>query len=220
MPEDSDSRAHDLSGWLRRRGWRGPRGPVQRAIRDTLRDHLRRGRDGFTLREVMEDAGLDYDNTSDYFAAHTFVAAMRKVTVDFSEWFWREPEYRRYVDDGFTDKTVFKKVVEAMASYDIYPISYDREEKKYRPLTLETWARITKQRAIAIRTEFVRRATEMTSMSRKFPLLRELYPVPTLPTDGRFLALPGARRFRCERCHMTFVDKSWLEAHEKRWHPE
>jgi len=172
------------------------------------------------MREVMEDAGLDYDNTSDYFAAHTFVAAMRKITVDFSEWFWREPEYQKYFDDGFTDKTVFKKMVEAMTSYDIYPISYERGEGKYRPLSLENWARITKQRAVAIRTEFVRRATEITWMSKRFPVLRDLYPVPTLPTDGRFIALPGGRRFRCEQCHMTFVDKSWLEAHEKRWHPE
>ncbi len=220
MPEDPDPRAHDLTGWLRRRGWRGPRGPVQRAIRDTLGEYLRRGRDGFTLREVMEDAGLDYDSTSDYFAAHTFVAAMRRVTVDFSEWFWREPAYRKYVEDGFTDKTVFKKVVEAMASYDIYPISYDRELKKYRPLTLETWVRITKQRAVAIRTEFVRRAEEMTAMSKKFPVLRTLYSVPTLPTDGRFLALPGRRPFRCGKCSMSFVDKTSLEAHGKRRHPE
>lgn len=220
MPEDSNPRAHNLSGWLRRRGWRGPRGPVQRAIRDTLRDYLRQGRDGFTLREVMEDAGLDYDNTSDYFAAHTFVAAMRKVTVDFSEWFWLQPEYSKIVNDGFTDKTVFRKVVEAMASYDIFPISYDREVKRYRPLALETWARITKQRAVAIRTEFVRRAEEMTAMSRKFPVLRTLYPVPKLPTDGRFLALPAARHFRCDRCGMTFVDKPSLEVHEKRRHPE
>jgi hypothetical protein len=168
----------------------------------------------------MEDSSLDYDNTSDFIAAHTFVAAMRKVTVDFSEWFWHEPEYAKYVDDGFTSKTVFKKVVEAMASHEIYPLSYDREAKKYKLLTLGAWARITKQRAIALRTEFVRRAEELTSMSKKFPALRELYPVPALPTDGRFLALPGVRRFRCVTCKMTFVDKSWLEAHERRRHTE
>lgn len=220
MPEDTGPRAHDLSGWLRRRGWRGPRGPVQRAIRDTLRDYLRRERGGFTLREVMEDAGLDYDHTSDYFAAHTFVAAMRKVTVDFSDWFWGEPAYKAYRENGFTDKTVFKKVVAAMFSYDIYPISYDREAKKYRSLTLEAWVRIMKQRAVAIRTEFVRRAEEMTSMSKKFPVLRELYQVPALPTDGRFLALPGVRRFRCGKCSMAFVDQSSLEAHLQRRHNE
>ncbi len=220
MPEDPSPRAHDLTGWLRRRGWRGPHGPIQRAIRETLREYARRGRNGFTLREVMEDANLDYDSTSDFFAAHAFVAAMRRVTVDFSEWFWMQPEYRKIVDDGFTDKTVFRKVVEAMAQYDIYPIFYDREVKKYVPLTLEAWARITKQRALAIRTEFIRRAEEVTTMSGKYPVLGDLYNIPHLPTDGPFLGLPGRRPFRCRRCPMAFADETSREVHERRWHTE
>ncbi len=218
MPEDPNLRARDLGGWLRRRGWRGPHGPVQRAIRDTLREYTRKGHGGFTLREAMEDAGLDYDNTSDFFAAHYFLSAMRKVVLDFSEWFWVQPEYQKYIEDGLSDKGVFRKVVEAMESHNIFPISYDHNQKKYLPLTLEAWARITKQRAVSIRTEFLRRAEEVTLMSTKFPVLRELYQVPELPTDGKFLALPGARRFRCGRCSMAFVDEASLEVHAKRRH--
>ena len=220
MPEDRTPRAHDLSGWLRRRGWRGPRGPSQRGIRDVLRTYIQRGREAFTLREIMDEAGLDFDNRSDYIAAHTFIASMREITADFSDWFWHEPAYRRYTEDGYTDKTVFKKVVDAMTGYDIFPIFFDERIKKYRLLTLDGWVRLTRRRAGAIRTEFIRRAEELAGMAEKFLAIGEMYPAPALPTNGRFIALPGARPFQCGSCSMAFIDKASLEGHTRRRHPE
>lgn len=209
-----------LRGFLRQRGWRGPVGPDQRAIWNALRKFVRREQETFTLEDVMEEAGLKFDSYSDRTAAASFLKRMREVIVEASEWFWTQPEYQKYVDDGFTDKTVFRKMVEALASYDIYPIQYDREAKKYALITLEGWVRIVHMRAIAIRNEFVRRAEDLALMSSKFEALKEMVTPPALPTDGKFIELPGPRSYRCGKCHMAFVDQESLEDHKQRRHPK
>jgi hypothetical protein len=168
----------------------------------------------------MASAELDYDDKSDYSASLAFLSRMRRVLVDASEWFWELPEYKKYVDDGFTDKTVFKKLVEALRSHDIYPIYFDEGKKNYGFLTLEGLARLIKKRALAMRNEFLARAEELAILSKKFPALREMYAPPALSTDGRFIELPASTPHRCGKCNMAFVTKQDLSDHNERRHPE
>lgn len=215
-----DEDIQSLRGWLRRRGYQGPRGPTQRALRDALRRFRQTERNAFTLREAMAEAGLDYDSKSDYFAAMQFLSRMRQTVADFSEWFWTQPRYKRYVDDGFTDKTVFNKLVTAMTSYEIFPVFFDANIDSYRLLTLEGWASLTRKRAWAVRTEIVRHVEELNIMQEKFHMLKEMYPPPTLPTDGQFIQLPEKLPHQCEKCGMAFEDEDSFDIHMKRRHPE
>jgi len=215
-----DVDVQSLRGWLRRRGYQGPRGPAQRALRDALRRFKEAGKDTFTLREAMADAGLDYDSKSDYIAAMQFLSRMREAVSDFSTWFWTQPRYKEYIDDGLTDKAVFRKLVTAMTSYEIFPVFFDADIDGYHLLTLEGWARLTHKRALAMRNEIVRRVEELNIMQQKFPMLKEVYPPPSLPTDGQFIQLPEKLGFHCLECGMEFEDANSYDAHMKRRHPE
>ncbi len=215
-----DEDVRSLRGWLRRRGYQGARGPTQRALRDTLRRYLSDGRETFTLREAMTDAGLDYDSKSDYLAALQFLARMRQAVSDFSAWFWTQPKYQKYVNDGFTDKGLFRKMVRAMISFEIFPVFYDAEIDSFRLLTLEGWARLTLKRAWAVRNEIVRHVEELNIMRQKFPMLREVCPAPALPTNGQFIQLPEKLAIHCFECGMDFEDPDSYHVHMKRRHPE
>jgi len=212
------SEPRTLRGFLRRRGWRGPIGPSQCAIRDVLRKFTRKGRTSFTLVEVLDEADLDFDSFSDRVMAQAFLKRMREVVVETADWFRDQPEYQKYRDNGFSDKTVFRKLVEALVSYDVYPIQYNREIKEYTFMTLEGWVRIVKMRAIAIRNEFVRHAEDMAFMTRRFKAIKEMVTPPQLPTDGRFIKLPGPRHYRCGKCGIAFIDQESLDAHIDRRH--
>ncbi len=218
--QNIDEDVQSLRGWLRRRGYQGARGSVQRALRDTLRRYLDARRDTFTLREAMTDAGLDYGSKSDYNAALQFIARMRQAVSDFSTWFWTQPKYKKYVDDGLTDKAVFMKMVRAMISYEIFPVFYDAEVDSFRLLTLEGWARLTLKRAWAVRSEIVRHVEELNIMRQKFPMLREVCPAPALPTNGLFIQLPERLAIHCLECGMDFEDADSYHTHMKRRHPE
>ena len=221
MPAErpSENDIQSLRGWLRLYGWAGFRGPVQRSVRDAIRRRFRGSMTGFTLEEIMDECGLDYEKWRDRTASHGVIDRMRAVTVEFSEWFARHPRYGRFVNDGLSGNAVFRKLVKAMASYEIFPLYYERDSKNYKPLTLKAWARLTYLRGIAIRNEFVERTEDIVLMERKFPELRDLYPPPSLPTDDHFIALPGPRRFPCELCGLAFTDDASVHDHKRRRHP-
>ncbi|MBN1677880.1 MAG: hypothetical protein JW880_05010 [Candidatus Thermoplasmatota archaeon] len=168
----------------------------------------------------MAEAGLDYDSKSDYIAALQFMSRMRATVTDFSTWFWMQPQYKKCVDDGLTDKRVFKKLVTVMTSYEIFPVYFDANSDSYRLLTLEGWAYLARRRALAMRNEIVRRVEELNIMQREFPMLRELYPAPALPTDGQFIQLPETTGVICQECGVAFTDENSLSVHMKRRHPE
>jgi hypothetical protein len=172
----------------------------------------------FSLRDIMVAAGLEYDDFSDRTAATNFLSRMREVMLDFSDWFWGQPQYQQFINDGLTDRAVFKLVVKAMASFGIFTLAYDREQRTYTLMTLPQYARILKLRSLSMRTEFVRRAEEVAIMGKKFPALRETFEPASLPTDGHFMALPGERPNRCGKCGMTFVSEETLDQHDQRRH--
>src|SRR5438552_18418270 len=116
MPKEGNSSEHEeeppklrtLAGWLRKRGWQGAQGPRQVAVKRALEEFVEADIREFTLQEVMERAGLDYDDFSDRTATSHFLRRMREVLLDFADWFWGQPQYKKYIDDGLSDKAVFK----------------------------------------------------------------------------------------------------------------
>lgn len=217
MPDDAD--IHTLRGYLRQRGWRGPKGPIQRALRDTVRHFLENGKTQFTLREVMDEANLNFEDYHDHITTSRFLSKMRKVVSDFADFFWTRPEYAEYVHDGLTDKALFGRLVAAMASYEIYPLWYDSERNdSYELLPIEGYMRIVRQRGVAIKNEIERRATELHLLQQKFPMIAS-YASPQLETDGRFLAIPASERFQCPICEMKWASSVALQRHIGRRHP-
>ncbi len=223
MPEmggDGADDVRDLRGWLRRRGWTGPRGPRQLAIKQALYRMRHAGQDVFSLEDMMEAAGLDFNDRNEYGAAHNFVSTMRRVVTDFVGWFWQAPRFSQYVHDGLSEKAIFKKAVEAMVENEIFPLYYNRADGLYHFLTLEAFARILKLQSLAYRTGILRRVEELALMTPKFPMLGEIFTPSALPTDGRFLLPAPETRFPCPNCPTTWRDSESLEAHRLRRHPE
>jgi hypothetical protein len=168
----------------------------------------------------MMMADLDYQRHAHRLAAYGVLEKMRRVTVDFSDWFWMHPKYDRYVNDGLTDNQKFAKMVTAMQSYEIFPVSFERDTKKYKPLTLPEWARLTYLRAIAMRNEQVRHTEDLAIMTGRFPILGDLYAPPKLTTDRRFILPAGPLNHHCQKCAAAFSDEQSLHKHMEDRHPE
>ncbi len=217
---EGDDEARDMRGWLRRRGFVGPRGPRQMAIRHVLYRMHANGEESFSLEGVMEAAGLDFNDRRDYTAAHTYVSNMRRVLVDFVEWFWQAPQYQEYVHDGLGEGAIFNLAVDAMVQHEIYPLYYNRMDRVYHFLTLPAFARILRFQSLGYRTGILRRVEELALMTPKFPMLGEIFTPSALPTDGRFLLPAPETRFPCPNCPTTWRDSESLEAHRQRRHPE
>jgi len=219
-------------------GWRGPRGLEERKITLWLH-HLYRNPDGspnlgvtFELKDLARECDMIYSGTNEagdereymHPIVRHYVHRMREAVETFVEWFWTSPQYQEYVTDGLSDEQILLKIVEVMASFDVFPVWCDREgDERWKLMDLHAYARLREIRQNAIISEVGEKATKMELMMRRFP--RELpgkYHRQTLPSPDGFMALPTGpgEGIQCpvEGCGQHFRDseiwkRHFLEAH-------
>jgi hypothetical protein len=208
-----------LIGWLKRRGYQGPRGPKQLSMKHAVYRLEQRGQESFSLQEIMRDAGLDYYDYSDRMAAKAYISQGREVVFDFIDWLRRDPSYATQVENGYKmHATIFRRCVSVMWSYEIPALYYDLHDKRYHFLTLKAFASIMRQQRDAVKTMILRRSEEIALVSQWFPQFREMFQPSALVTDRRFVLPPRALRHPCNECELRFRDKSSLDVHKEKRH--
>ncbi len=234
-PDDEIRTARAL---MRSIGWTGPKTLEERKI--TLWLHrFYRNPDGtpnlgatFELKDLAHECDLIYTGTN--LAGHEreflhsivrpYIQRMREAMETFVEWFWSNPQYDQYVHDGLSDEQILSKIVEVMASYDVYPVWCDREgDKRWRLMDLDAYARLREIRASAIISEVGEKSTKMALMMHRFE--RELpgkYVRHILPHPDGFMDLPRlgpGQGVPCPACGQHFADVEAWKRHFRDSHP-
>jgi len=211
------------------RTWRGglggtsaPRGTKQRRMRIFLLRFYQEHRDNvhdatFTLREFMESAGLDHENTKDYHAAIHFLMDQRKKTGTVLDAFFSSPDYQHYVNDGLTNDQLFDRMMEAAISWEVYPVMSAAavnpgSEEGYRLMSLDDFIALKERRMNSIVNEIQGFVPTYLKLTQKFPELAARYSAPALPE------IDGTLRVTCEKCGATFSGQSYLIQHYLRKH--
>ena len=211
------------------RTWRGglggtsaPRGTKQRRMRIFLLRFYQEHRDSvhdatFTLREFMESAGLDHENTKDYHAAIHFLMDQRKKTGTVLDAFFSSPDYQHYVNDGLTNDQLFDRMMEAAISWEVYPVMSAAavnpgSEEGYRLMSLDDFIALKERRMNSIVNEIQGFVPTYLKLTQKFPELAARYSAPALPE------IDGTLRVTCEKCGATFSGQSYLIQHYLRKH--
>ncbi len=193
--------------WGGARRGRGLRGAVQRRYKNWIRDLYNRSGPGapFTLHQMMDECGTDFDDKKDYQKAQVFMMNMRKDFATVMQTFFTGPDYERHRAEGMTDPQMFRKLTDAALSVDVYPVWADpKDQHKYKLFDLTSFAYIMQVRARSIVIEVERKANTLGLAFSKLPELRDLYPRPALQGDGVLLELPPG--VECPVCHEHIGD--------------
>lgn len=161
---------------------------------------------------MMRDCGTDILFQSDYSTAHTFMMKMRKDFADVMISFFSDKEYDEAKAAGLSDAEMFRKLVEAALSYDVYPVYSDpNDEHRYKLFDMVSFVELMGLRARAIVKEVERKGEQLELAFSKIPELRGLYARPQLTGDGVVMALPPG--IECDQCGKHFSDQPTFVVH-------
>jgi len=155
---------------------------------------------------------------SDYGTAHAFMMKMRKDFADVMIVFFGDQEYDDAKAAGLSDEQMFRKLIEAALSYDVYPVYSDpNDEYRYKLFDMTSFVELMGLRARAIVKEVERKGEMLELAFSKIPELQGLYARPQLHGDGVVMALPPG--IECTICGSHFSDQPSFVAHYASAHP-
>jgi len=205
--------------WRGARKGRGIRAAVQRKYKNWIRDVYRTSGSGtpFTLHQMMNDCGTDFDGKRDYHKAQVFMMQMRRDFAVVMQAFFNSPDYEKHRAAGMKDPEMFRKLTEAALSADVYPVWADpKDEHKYKLFDMTSYAYVMQVRAQSIVKEVERKAEALAVAFSRLPELRDLYPRPALRGDGVLLQLPSG--IDCPECHEHVEDPVAFVGHYNMRH--
>lgn len=146
-----------------------------------------------------------------------FVARSRKEYRAVAEYFFSEPKYQEFVEDGLSEEAVWTKVWETCLEFDWLPVWSDpKDGYRLKPMKGVHYVRLKERRGQAIATEVSNTVEAMKYLFQKFPALPRTYQRPELEADGVFLRLPAG--VKCEHCGIVFSDQDELVQHHNDEH--
>lgn len=210
-----------LDGWLRKRGFGGHHSPIQRSMVRALRQLSAQNAEEMTLKEIMDHAGLRYDSYSQRNSAKRILREERNIIVYVLDFFWEDQEYRGWADNGFQDKTKFRRIVDVLRSHGHFPLGAIGATGKYHWLQMSDVEDMWKMRRDAIITESLRRTQEQIILTRRLPAMKAAMTPRSMLADGKVFVLPaGKGQFKCAVCGFVASEESVLDAHNTEYHPE
>jgi hypothetical protein len=178
----------------------------------------------FTLREIMEGHGMNYESWRDYQKAIGYFMKQRKFIENVLVVFWNSDQYKQCVEEDWSEDDIFETLISNAINYDIYPMWADpQDENKYKLFDLNTYLYLKRQRGAAVVSEIDQKSRELSLARRLLPkALLERYDKPKLKGDGAFIELPEhasvSGRVHCPFCKMIFVSDDKLIDHLHRKH--
>lgn len=200
---------------------RGIKGETQRKYKNWIRQLYETQGPGtpFTLREMMEACGKDFDGKRDYHAAARFMMKMRRDFATVMQMFFASDDYDKYKAAKLKDPEMFRKLIDAALSVDVYPVWADPEgQHKYKLFVMASFVYLMEVRARSIVKEVERKAEVMALAFSKMPELREFYARPVLKGDGVLVQLPPS--VECPVCGEHFSDPVSFVRHYNEKHPD
>jgi hypothetical protein len=161
---------------------------------------------------MMNDCGTDFRLQADYATAHAFMMKMRKDFADVMIVFFADKEYDDAKAAGLSDEQMFRKLVEAALSFNVYPVYSDPNDLyRYKLFAMASFVELIGLRARAIVKEVERKGEMLELAFSKIPELRGLYARPQLKGDGSVIELPSA--IDCTVCGAILPDQPSFVAH-------
>jgi len=199
----------------------GIRGETQRKYKNWIRELYNTQGPGtpFSMREMMEACEKDFDGKKDYGTAEVFMMKMRKDFATVMQMYFSGDDYDKHKAAGLSNEEMFRKLIEAALSVDVYPVWADPEEDhKYKLFEMASFVYLMELRARSIVKEVERKAEIMALAFSKLPELRDFYARPALKGDGVLLELPPG--IECPACGEHCGDPVGFVRHYNANHPD
>ena len=194
-------------------GWRGIRrrrsGSFGHKLKAWFRKKYRKeGKQkfSFTIGNLMNEVGLDYDNRLDYSRTYNFIQEERNAFKQVLTSFLQSEEYLEKKDEGLGEKEVFDLLVDAVLSRDIYPVWCEQSnDYTYYFFNFNNFVEFTKARMKSIKGQIEKQGEFMSNMESIIPKIGEHVAPLRIEGKGRRL-LTGDTK---ERCPFPDCDKSY-----------
>ena len=126
--------------------------------------------DAFTLREIMETHGLDYDARSDYTKAYSALAEERKSIEAYFEMFLQSGAFDEAKKEGKSDDAIWGDFIGAANSWNIH-LLYSDADSRYKQIDLFSYASLINRRILAMDSELRTKADQLRIVGKALPQL-------------------------------------------------
>lgn len=169
--------------------------------------------DAFTLRELMEAHGMDYESRSDYTRAYSALAEERKAIEDYFKVFLNDVALDKARSQGKDDDNIWQDFLSAANSWNIH-LLYSDADGRYKQIDLFSYATIVNARVRAMDSELRVKANQIGTIGKVLPtLIPHLKPPELDGFKGRHRLLV-AHAWSCPFCQdMDFPNGDELRAH-------
>ena len=174
--------------------------------------------DAFTLRELMEAHGMDYEARSDYTKAYCALAEERKDIEEYFRMFLNsgsldEARVQQRSDDG-----IWSDFITAGNSWNIH-LLYSDADGRYKQIDLFSYATIVNARIKAMDSELRVKASQIATIGEVLPSLIPHLKPPELDGFQERHRMLVAHAWSCPFCRDTdFVGENELRAHLQNMH--
>ncbi len=143
-----------------------------------------------------------------------FFSRSRNEFKGIAEYFFSEPKYREFTEDGLAEEEVWMRVWEVCLEFNFLPVWSDAKDTGlYKPMKGAAFVSMKQRRGRAIVSEIKGTVSAMEFFFENFPALPAGFHRERLETDGIFLEIAPPRTIVCEVCGLEFLSQS-----EFAWH--
>ena len=123
-----------------------------------------------STEELMNMFGLKYDAQaiSDYHELHSYLQRHRKYTIQMMEILFLEGHFKKYVEEGVDEQTIYQNFIDKCLSFGIVPF-YSDADGKYKLIDLKSFFGIMETRLKASGTELVSKMKNIKTASNVLP---------------------------------------------------
>ncbi len=143
-----------------------------------------------------------------------FFSKSRNEFKGIAEYFFSEPRYREFTENGLAEEEVWTRVWEVCLEFNFLPVWSDAKDNGlYKPMKGAAYVTMKERRGRAIGNEVKNTVNAMDFLFGKFPALPPTFHRQRLERDGVFLELPPPRTTTCEVCGLEFLRQSQFVQH-------
>ncbi len=169
--------------------------------------------DAFTLREIMDAHGMDYDSRADYTKAYTALAQERKEIEGYFELFVNSDELNNARKMGKSDDDIWRDFLNASNSWNIH-LLYCDDDGRYKQIDMFSYSMLVNRRLKAMDMELRTKAEQIKLIGKELPSLIPNLKPPELDGIKDRHRMLVAHAWSCPYCpDLAFPDDNELKKH-------
>ena len=143
-----------------------------------------------------------------------FFSKSRNEFKGIAEYFFSDPKYREFTEDGLAEEEVWMRVWEVCMEFNYLPVWSDpKDNGLYKPMKGATFVSMKERRGRAIVREVKNTVNAMDFLFEKFPALPPAFHRQRLEADSHFLEILPPRTITCEVCGLEVPGQADFAQH-------